>query len=310
MPTITISYRRSDSSAITGRIFDRLIAHFGDDSVFMDVDNIPVGVDFRSHIDETLRRTDVLLAVIGVNWLSHDSAGLSRLQEKTDPVRSEIEKAVARKIRIIPVLVDGARMPDAAQLPAEFGNFAYLNAAEVATGRDFRFQMERLIDAINQTIAAPSGAAAARAASPQSGAHRPRDLQPSWKVDFTKYFVMPLILLLVAHHFIVNAFNLDTRYLWIASAAVPCAFGFALFWLAGRPTGAAIGFAIALGIAGVAGMTLSQSLNSGDPILPQSRFEWLDNINFVAVITFSFLAGHALGRGARRMAARKAINVR
>jgi hypothetical protein len=309
MPTIAISYRRSDSSAIAGRIFDRLTAHFGDDSVFMDVDNIPVGVDFRSHIDETLHRTDILLAVIGVNWLGHAAAGSSRLQEKADPVRVEIETAVARKIRIIPVLVDGAKMPDATELPAEFGNFAYLNAAEVATGRDFRAQMERLIDEINRTMAAPTGTAAARAVSPHSGAHHPQALQPSWKVDFTEYFVLPLIVLLVAHHMIVNAFNLDTKYLWIASAAVPCAFGFTLFWFASRPTGAAIGFAIALGIVGVAGMTLSQSLNSGDPIMPQSRFEWLDNVNFVAVITFSFLAGHALGRGLRRIAARKVIKL-
>jgi hypothetical protein len=309
MPTIAISYRRSDSSAIAGRIFDRLTAHFGEDSVFMDVDNIPVGVDFRSHIDETLHRTDVLIAVIGINWLSHDSTGLSRLQEKADPVRAEIETAVARKIHIIPVLVDGAKMPAAAELPAEFGNFAYLNAAEVATGRDFRSQMDRLIDAINRTMAASTGTAGAHAVSPQSAVHHPKGPQHSWKVDFTEYFVMPLILLLVAHHMIVNALNLDTKYLWIASAALPCAFGFALFWLANRRTGAAIGIAIALGIVGVAGMTVSQSLNSGDPIMPQSRFEWLDNINFAAVITFSFLAGHALGRGLRRIAARKVINL-
>ena len=308
MPTIAISYRRSDSSAIAGRIFDRLTAHFGDESVFMDVDNIPVGVDFRSRIDETLHRTDVLIAVIGTNWLSHNPAGLSRLQEKTDPVRVEIETAVARKIHIIPVLVDGAKMPDAAELPTEFGNFAYLNAAEVATGRDFRSQMERLIDAINRTIAAPNGTAPAHAVSPQSSAHHPKGPQHSWKVDFTEYFVMPLILLLVVHHLIVNAFNLDTKYLWIASAAIPCAFGFALFWLARRPIGAAIAIAIALGIVSVAGMTVSQSLNSGDPIMPQSRFEWSDNINFAAVITFSFLVGHALARGLRT-AARKVINL-
>jgi TIR domain len=309
MPTIVISYRRSDSSAIAGRIFDRLAAHFGDDSVFMDVDNIPVGVDFRSHIDETLHRSDILVAVIGVNWLGHAAAGSSRLQEKADPVRVEIETAVARKIRIIPVLVDGAKMPDATELPAEFGNFAYLNAAEVATGRDFRAHMERLIEAINRTMAAPTGTAAARAISLRAGAHHPKAPQHSWRVDITEYFVMPLILLLVAHHMIVNAFNLDTKYLWIASAVVPCACGFALYWFASRSTGTAIGFAIALGIVSVAGMTLSQSLNSGDPIMPQSRFEWLDNINFVAVITFSFLVGHALGRGLRRIAARQAINL-
>jgi hypothetical protein len=74
MPKIAISYRRSDTAAMSGRIFDRLAAHYGKPSVFMDVDNIPIGADFRAHIGETLRRTDVVLAVIGAGWLGGRTA--------------------------------------------------------------------------------------------------------------------------------------------------------------------------------------------------------------------------------------------
>jgi hypothetical protein len=84
MPTIVISYRRSDSSAIAGRIFDHLTAYYGEESVFMDIDNIPFGMDFRTQIHETLQRTDIVLAVIGANWLGigadadHSGAGRRR----------------------------------------------------------------------------------------------------------------------------------------------------------------------------------------------------------------------------------------
>src|ERR1700730_4262365 len=153
MPTIVISYRRSDSSAVAGRIFDRLSHHYGEDAVFMDVDSIPIGIDFRTHIQETLLRTDVLIAVIGANWLGVNAAGTARMDERTDSVRVEIETALEQKMRIIPVLVDGAKMPASSDLPPEFGNFAFLNAAEVVTGRDFRSHMDRLINAIDQSAA-------------------------------------------------------------------------------------------------------------------------------------------------------------
>ena len=68
MPRIAISYRRDDSAAITGRIFDRLVARYGADSVFRDVDNIPIGVDFREHINGILAQTDITLVVVGKRW--------------------------------------------------------------------------------------------------------------------------------------------------------------------------------------------------------------------------------------------------
>jgi TIR domain len=299
MPTIVISYRRSDSSAIAGRIFDRLTSHYGEESVFMDVDNIPLGVDFRTHIHQILQRTDVLIAVIGANWLGLNSGGGARMHEHADPVRVEIETALQRQTRIIPVLVDGAKMPESAALPPEFGNFAYLNAADVATGRDFRTHMDRLIDAIDRTVAGDTHAPPVRSKSaraPTAAAVSGEPARKSLLTDALRYFVVPLVLLLVAHHVVVNAFDLNTRYLWIASTMVPFCFGFALFWPGRRGAGPAFAFAVALGIVGVAGMTVSQSLNSGDPMLPQTRFEWWDNINFVAIIALSFLAGHVLAR--------------
>src|ERR1700691_4858586 len=101
-----------------------------------------------------------------------------------------------------------------------------------------------------------------------------------WPSDVVRYFAAPLAVFLVAHHVIVNSFDLDTAYLWIACALVPFAFGFALSWLGCRGSGTAFAFAIALGIVGVVGMTLSQSLKSGDQIMPQTRYEWWDNVNF------------------------------
>ena len=123
--------------------------------------------------------------------------------------------------------------------------------------------------------------------------------------EAVRYFLVPLVLLLVAHHVIINALDLNTAYLWIAAAIIPLAFGGGLFWLDGRGAGSAFAFAIALGVVAVAGMTVSQSLSSGDPIMPQTRFEWWDNANVAALVALSFLAGHALARGARAVLGRK-----
>jgi hypothetical protein len=297
MPMIAISYRRSDSSAIAGRIFDQLIAHYGAASVFMDID-IPLGTDFRSHIRKTLQHSDVLLAIIGPDWLGSSKGETHGLREKTDPVRMEIETALRRKLPIIPILVDDAKMPARAELPESFSNFAYLNAAEVSTGRDFRGHMNRLIEAINLTIGVPAaaslpspppttrpGAAAVAAVGRQSSSP-----------DVLRYFVAPLVLLLVAHHAIVNTFDLDTFYLWLASALIPFACGFLLYWFTGAGLGTACAPAIALGLIGAAGMTVSQSLHSGDPIMPQTRFEWWDNVNAATIIALSFVIGYSAAR--------------
>jgi TIR domain len=293
MPTIAISYRRSDSSAISGRIYDRLTAHYGEHSVFIDVDNIPFGIDFRSHIRETLQRTDVLIAVIGTKWLGTNADGTSRMQQKTDPVRVEIEMALERKIPILPVLVDGAKMPESTELPPNFSSFAYLNAAEVATGRDFRSHMERLIAAIDQLATGNLAAATPQLISKRAQAHTPSPARgQTWLNDTVRYFAAPLLIIVVAHHVIINAYDLDVVYLRAACTAVPLAFGAALFWLGRRSITIASAFAVVLGIIADAAMTVSQSLYSGDPIMPQTRGEWWDNTNFAALVAISYFVGH------------------
>lgn len=146
---IFTSYRRDDTLGITGRIHDKLSAHFGADSVFMDFDNIPVGVDFREHLDIALEACDVLLVVIGPKWLGQSGDRSSnRLLEPSDFVRLEIQAALQRRIMVVPLLVGGTSMPSPQDLPAELESLAYRQAAIVDPGQDFHVHMGRLIAAL------------------------------------------------------------------------------------------------------------------------------------------------------------------
>ena len=170
MSKIIISYRRADSAATAGRIFDRLAGHYGDDAVFMDVDKIPFGTDFREHIRKVLAGGDILLAVIGPNWLGKSADGKSRVMDEADPVRVEIEAALRQKTRIIPVLVEGASMPGVADLPDGLRDLAYLNAAPLDVGRDFRAHMDRLIRSIDEVLGPGRATTPAQAGKRRSGA--------------------------------------------------------------------------------------------------------------------------------------------
>ena len=123
MAKITISYRREDSGIIVGRIFDRLVAHYGTDTVFRDIDNIPPGIDFREYINEALSSTDILLAVIGPGWVGKTPDGRTRIAEPTDLVRIEVEVALRKKIRVVPVLVAKATMPKPEGTPGSASRF-------------------------------------------------------------------------------------------------------------------------------------------------------------------------------------------
>lgn len=141
--SIFISYRRSDSSDATGRISDRLIKRFGKEAVFQDVDSIPYGVDFTTHLERTVGRAHVVIAVIGPTWLETLTQRLG--QSEKDWVRAEIEMALARGIDIIPVLAGNAQMPKAEALPETLKPMALLNAALARANPDFHIDMNRLI---------------------------------------------------------------------------------------------------------------------------------------------------------------------
>lgn len=136
MGGIFISYRREDAAGHAGRLFDRLKARFGPAAVFMDVEGIDAGVDFVERIDAAVGSCDVLLAVIGRHWLDARNAdGARRLDDPRDFVRLETGAALARGIRVIPVLVEGAAMPTQEALPEALRPLARRQAVELRDSR-------------------------------------------------------------------------------------------------------------------------------------------------------------------------------
>jgi hypothetical protein len=150
MGKIFICYRRADSQSATGRIYDHLVQAFGKDAVFIDVDNIPAGVDFRTAIDQTIQQSAVMLVMIGPSWLMATDANGRRLDQINDRVRIEVESALLRGMPVIPVLVDGARMPEARELPPTLTQLAYQNSREVQPNPHFQLDINRLIDSVAQ----------------------------------------------------------------------------------------------------------------------------------------------------------------
>lgn len=145
---IAISYRREDSLPITGRLYDRLQAKFGQQNVFMDFDSIPPGVDFREQIKQTIERSNLVIAVIGPRWLSERADTSRRIDDPADFVRLEIKYALERGIPVIPLLVDNTLMPKPEKLPAELEALAFRNALPLDSGIDFHTHAERLINGI------------------------------------------------------------------------------------------------------------------------------------------------------------------
>lgn len=146
---IFLSYRRDDSSDITGRIYDRLTQHFGADRVFKDVDSIPLGVDFKQHLSLAVSQCNVFLAVIGTDWLSVSAAtGQSHIHDASDFVRIEVESALERQIPVIPLLVQKTTIPAEKDLPESLKPLIYRNGLSIRPDPDFHHDMDRLIRAI------------------------------------------------------------------------------------------------------------------------------------------------------------------
>ena len=151
---IFISYRRADSAGYAGRIYDRLTAHFGKDAVFMDVDTIEAGLDFVVVLRNAVQSCDVLVALIGRQWINiKDENGKRRLDNSEDFVRIEIAAALDRDIRVIPILVDGASIPNSAELPDNLKSLARRNALQV-NHHSFNADAHRLISQLELALKA------------------------------------------------------------------------------------------------------------------------------------------------------------
>jgi hypothetical protein len=153
MSKIFISYRRQDTRDVTGRIYDRLLRHWDTERIFKDVDNIAPGEDYRDVIDREISDCSLLLAVIGPSWLAAKKAdGKRRLDDATDMVRIEIETALKRERRVIPILVSEARMPEPEDLPETLKELADRHAFAVRPDPDFHRDMDRLVQLIERAM--------------------------------------------------------------------------------------------------------------------------------------------------------------
>jgi hypothetical protein len=147
--SVFISYRRDDSADVTGRIHERLLRHFARDVVFKDVDSIPLGIDFRQHLEGALGQCRVLIGVIGDQWIERGIAtGKRRIDDPRDQLRIELEVALSRNIPLVPVLVRKASVPSEEQLPSSLKSLAYRNGIQVRPDPDFNGDRDRLIKGI------------------------------------------------------------------------------------------------------------------------------------------------------------------
>lgn len=157
-PGIFISYRRQETAPYAGWLANRLADHFGGDRVFKDIDSIQAGDNFTETISAALASCQVLLALIGDQWLTiADRKGRRGLDKPKDFVRLEIEAALSLDIRIIPILIDGARMPRAGQLPSSLAGLAARQALELTSDR-FDFDFGRLLKVLDRVGVGHAGA--------------------------------------------------------------------------------------------------------------------------------------------------------
>jgi hypothetical protein len=152
MGSIFVSYRRDDAAGFAGRLEDELERRFGDVEVFRDVDDIASGDDFVRRLDHALQNCGVFIAVIGRSWLTARNAdGGRRLDDPNDFVRQEIGAALRRDVRVIPVLVDSARMPVEADLPEDLKSLARRQAHELSDSR-WDYDIGRLASSVEEAL--------------------------------------------------------------------------------------------------------------------------------------------------------------
>ena len=164
MQGVFISYRRQDSQSAAGRLADSLKEQLPEAAIFRDVDTIEAGVDFVNAINAALESCGVLLAVMGPRWISiQDDAGRRRLDDPNDYTRLELGTALGRAdVRVIPVLVDGASMPDAESLPADLKPLARRNAVEL-TDKRWDYDVAQLVATLRRALGLESRTSIPRA---------------------------------------------------------------------------------------------------------------------------------------------------
>ena len=150
MSGVFISYRRSDSGGHAGRLHDRLVAMFGSDHVFMDIDAIEPGEDWTERIQTTLQECDVVIALIGDRWLE-ERGGRRRIDDVDDMLRQELVAALSSEARVIPTLVAGAELPRPQDLPKDIAQLAQRQAFKISDDR-FNEDVRRLSRTVQKFV--------------------------------------------------------------------------------------------------------------------------------------------------------------
>ena len=152
-PKLFICYRREETAAHAGRLYDALAARFGDRNVFMDIELEP-GIDFVDRITQVVGACHVLLVIVGPSWATlSNGEDRARLSNEDDFVRLEVETALRRpEVRVIPLLVDGARMPYSDELPEPVRALTRRNAVELSDLR-WRYDVGRLMETLEELLA-------------------------------------------------------------------------------------------------------------------------------------------------------------
>jgi len=148
MNKIFISYRRADTQDIAGRIFDHLAFCFGEENLFKDVISIKLGVNFHQEILDFISKCDVVLVLIGKNWLDVDVNGKRRIDTKDDYVRVEIETAIDKNKTIIPILINDAVVPNQKDLPKSIEKISFINAVKIRPNPDFTNDFRNMVLAL------------------------------------------------------------------------------------------------------------------------------------------------------------------
>jgi hypothetical protein len=144
-----ISYRRDENDALATLLKERLAAALPDWEFFLDFGSIAAGVDFKARIEEAVDKSDLLVVLIDKNWTGQRANGQkSRIFDDEDFVRLEVRHALANDIRVLPVLVNDARMPAAGALPSDIAAISTINAVEVRISR-FKADFASLVEAIS-----------------------------------------------------------------------------------------------------------------------------------------------------------------
>ena len=178
-PMFFISYRRDDSAGHVGRLYDALVAHFGRQRLFFDIDHIAPGQDFVQVLDASLNRCSVLLVVIGKRWAGTGRVGGRRIDQADDFVRLEVAAGLRRKdLRVIPVLIQGMKMPSPASLPEDLKELARRNATELSDTR-WKEDMARLIASLE--VDRPPAEATGETIRRFAKRIWPRGQRPGWR---------------------------------------------------------------------------------------------------------------------------------